>query len=164
MKSPLGILLRGNVEQTRDRLLNAVKNKYTICVGDAVAQSLLDVGLIPDVIVADGRSMRQKTESLDSYLEKCNYHVIDVENPPATIALKALETLKEVLSSKESRVFLKVRGEEDLLALPAILYSPTGSTVLYGQPNEGVVMVEVNDRSRKKAFSLLKMFRRPSIG
>ena len=44
-----------------------------------------------------------------------------------------------------------VEGEEDLATLPAVLLSPTGSMVAYGQPGEGVVLVEV-DESKKKEF------------
>ena len=37
-----------------------------------------------------------------------------------------------------------VEGEEDLATLPAILYAPPGSVVVYGQPDEGSVLVKVN--------------------
>ena len=42
-----------------------------------------------------------------------------------------------------------INGEEDLLALPAVLFAPEGSFVVYGQPKEGVVVIKVT--AEKKA-------------
>jgi uncharacterized protein (UPF0218 family) len=44
-----------------------------------------------------------------------------------------------------------IKGEEDLLALPLFMYSPNGWTVFYGQPNEGLVVVEIDSDIKKKA-------------
>ncbi|MHB8605670.1 MAG: DUF359 domain-containing protein, partial [Thermoplasmatota archaeon] len=53
------------------------------------------------------------------------------------------------------RVVVEVVGEEDLAALPAILAAPAGAVVAYGQPNQGVVCVVVDDASRARARDLL---------
>jgi Uncharacterized protein conserved in archaea len=52
-------------------------------------------------------------------------------------------------------VILKVNGEEDLLTLPFCSYAPINSVIFYGQPNAGMVIIEVNDMVRIKAKSLI---------
>ena len=47
-----------------------------------------------------------------------------------------------------------VRGEEDLLALPCMMYAEDGDIVVYGQPNAGAVLVEVNHFIKWKAWDL----------
>ncbi len=49
-----------------------------------------------------------------------------------------------------------VDGEEDLATLPAILYAPLGSAVVYGQPNEGSVLVMVTPEKKKQIENLMK--------
>ena len=48
-----------------------------------------------------------------------------------------------------------VNGEEDLFTLPAILYAPVGTSVLYGQPDEGLVVVSVNNSLKTKVRNIL---------
>ena len=48
-----------------------------------------------------------------------------------------------------------VKGEEDLLVLPVVLFAPEKSVVIYGQPNEGLVIVKVNEEIRNKAKSIM---------
>ena len=49
-----------------------------------------------------------------------------------------------------------VDGEEDLATLPAILYAPLGSVVIYGQPNEGSVLVNVTSEMKLKIDKFMK--------
>ena len=48
-------------------------------------------------------------------------------------------------------VRITVFGEEDLLVLPVCIHAPDNSIVLYGQPNEGLVLVEITTEIRNKA-------------
>lgn len=54
-------------------------------------------------------------------------------------------------------VRITVMGEEDLLVLPVCIYAPDNSIVLYGQPNEGLVLVEVSTEIRNKVQTLLNL-------
>ncbi|MCG3779568.1 MAG: hypothetical protein JW390_20152 [Nitrosopumilus sp.] len=56
-------------------------------------------------------------------------------------------------------VRLIVNGEEDLLVLPVCIHAPENSVVLYGQPNKGLVLVQINTEIRNKAQSLLDMMK-----
>uniref|UniRef100_UPI002480868F DUF359 domain-containing protein n=1 Tax=Halorubrum sp. F4 TaxID=2989715 RepID=UPI002480868F len=53
-------------------------------------------------------------------------------------------------------VTIEVDGEEDLAALPAILATSDGASVVYGQPGEGMVRVEVTPESRRTARELFE--------
>jgi hypothetical protein len=52
-------------------------------------------------------------------------------------------------------VVVRVRGEEDLLALVAIIEAPIGSLVIYSQPRMGVVLVDVDEQAKQNALSIL---------
>jgi uncharacterized protein (UPF0218 family) len=52
-------------------------------------------------------------------------------------------------------VRVKVRGEEDLLALPLFIMAPRGSAVLYGQPLEGLVIVKITRKKQEQAKDLM---------
>jgi uncharacterized protein (UPF0218 family) len=43
-----------------------------------------------------------------------------------------------------------VDGEEDLLALVAVLSAPEDALVVYGQPHVGIVVVKVTEETREK--------------
>jgi len=55
----------------------------------------------------------------------------------------------------EKPVRIVVHGEEDLLVIPTVLFSPEDAVILYGQPNEGLVIVKVNQEIRNKAKSIM---------
>jgi len=75
------------------------------------------------------------------------------------------------LFSKIARAFTRIRqrgekevicvsGQEDLAVLPAILLAPMGSFVIYGQPGQGFVVVEVLEKTKLKTLLLLSRFRK----
>jgi uncharacterized protein (UPF0218 family) len=58
-----------------------------------------------------------------------------------------------------SPVRLIVNGEEDLLVLPVCIHAPENSIVLYGQPNKGLVLVQITTEIRNKAQTLLDLMK-----
>jgi len=56
----------------------------------------------------------------------------------------------------EAATVLVVDGEEDLAVLPAIVAAPAGASVVYGQPDEGMVHVVVTDETRAHVRELLE--------
>ena len=54
-------------------------------------------------------------------------------------------------------VRLSVNGEEDLLVLPVCIHAPDNAIVMYGQPNEGLVIVKITPEIRNKTQSLLDL-------
>ena len=49
---------------------------------------------------------------------------------------------------KESLIF--VNGEEDLLTYPAVLIAENNSAIIYGQPDQGKVIVKVDEDKKEK--------------
>ncbi|MBI5451897.1 DUF359 domain-containing protein [Candidatus Gottesmanbacteria bacterium] len=84
---------------------------------------------------------------------------LKVENPPSHITKELVNSVKNaylgIIKDGKQRI-IEVTGEEDLAGVPAILLSPLGSVVLYGQPQEGIVVVEVTEKRKKRMMELIE--------
>jgi len=67
---------------------------------------------------------------------------------------KVFEAVNSALEGSNVRIYVK--GEEDLAVMPLVALLPNGSVILYGQPNEGVVRVDVNDERKVIILSMLE--------
>jgi uncharacterized protein (UPF0218 family) len=160
LKEPFGdLILDKNI--TRIRLNAILKNaKKIISVGDATTERLISFGIIPNVSVIDGKERRIKRAFISNsslkgdQIEKTKFKEHKCSNPAGTISKNAVDVLKDALSLS-SHVKIIVDGEEDLLALPLFLIIPQGSILMYGQPSEGLVVVKINPKVRKKAKDLM---------
>jgi len=72
--------------------------------------------------------------------------------------LESIEIIKKAFEMT-SPVRLIVNGEEDLLVLPVCIHAPENSVVLYGQPNQGLVLVQITTEIRNKAQTLLELMK-----
>lgn len=148
LKNPLGLLLKGTPERTMKQLNLIIKRKQPkiiVAVGDVVSKNMLKAGIRPHIIIVDGKVMREPTKAVNLR----DRRKITLENPAGTITPQAWMMVDEALSQKNP-IMMMVDGEEDLLTLVAVLKAPKGSLVVYGQPNEGVVAVNVDDTAQKK--------------
>jgi len=123
-----------------------------VAVGDVVTAHLLDADHQPHVAIVDGRTERERVD--ESISRRLPDPDVTVENPPATLSRALLDALVTALGRADPTV-IEVAGEEDLAALPAILATPEGGCVVYGQPGEGMVLVPVTDETRALARDLL---------
>ena len=121
-----------------------------IFVGDAVSRNATARDLRRDVVIIDNKEMRVQTKPLDASTGR----TFRVRNEPGTISSNAWAAVDEAVETGNAVVI--VDGEEDLLTLVAMAVAPLGSFVIYGQPDEGVVLVEVDDEARKKVHSFLE--------
>jgi uncharacterized protein (UPF0218 family) len=146
LKKPLGILLTGHPTKTIIQLKKILKKKnppFFSVVGDFTSKNILEAGIEPDIIVVDNRVMRLEVPPLDMG----NRTIIPCVNKPGTINSNAWEALGKAVILK-SRVSVIVEGEEDLLVLPLVSLTPKGSIIVYGQPVEGMVIVEVTEEMK----------------
>lgn len=121
-------------------------------VGDVVTYNLVRSGVVPEIAVIDGITMRlpcNRTPHLPSSR-------FEVENPAGMITGELIETLLHALEERPSLVFVK--GEEDLAVIPIVRMVPKGSAVFYGQPGEGVVVRIVDDEAVLHAEELFSLF------
>ncbi|MFT4885128.1 MAG: hypothetical protein ACI8U4_002648 [Natronomonas sp.] len=149
LKEPLGPVY------TEPDVLLAEATEPIIAVGDIVTYHLLTAGYQPDVALVDGKTKRERVER--EVLEAIDGfdHQIEVENPAGTLTEELLEALVDAIE-RPGTVVITVVGEEDLAALPAIVTAPDGASVVYGQPNEGMVLAIVEEGLRIECRNLLE--------
>ena len=154
LKTPLGILLpigQDNKENIQKYLSD---NSYIITVGDRTTEKMIDFDVIPSLQIIDGFEKRQKRE----FPKLGNASELIIDNPAAEITLQSIEIIKKAFEMTPP-IRLTVNGEEDLLVLPVCIHAPENSVVLYGQPNKGLVLVEITTEIRNKAQTLLDMMK-----
>ena len=151
LKIPLGILLpdKDVNKASIEKFLSA--DSYIITVGDRTTEKMIDFGLVPSLQIIDNLEKRAKRES--PKLQE-NTTELFVDNPPAEITPQSIELIKNAFSSTPP-LRISVNGEEDLLVIPVCIYAPENAIVLYGQPNEGLVIVKVTPDIRNKTQKLL---------
>lgn len=154
LKRPLGQLFP-SISAAVDRLKKLSPPRF-IVVGDVVTADFISAGVSPDVAVVDFVVMREPaTEKIKKAIDSFDAKVVRVKNPAATITPELRKALKEASPPLK----IVVEGEEDLAAIPAVLSAPLGSVVAYGQPKEGVVLVEVTEAKRREFEILLNQFK-----
>lgn len=154
LKRPLGQLFP-NVAAAIERL-RQLHPPRLIAVGDVVAAELLDAGVRLDIAVIDMKVMRLPIdEKTKRVVEAFEAKVVHVKNQAGTITTE----LREALEAAKPPLKIVVEGEEDLATLPAVLSAPLGSVIIYGQPGEGLVLVEVTEPKRREFETLLKQFK-----
>lgn len=146
LKRPLGVL----IEDLDEDVVRSLAKDPFVTVGDRVTETFCDLGLAPKLEIVDSREKRKERPPPAG----CYQLLITVKNPPGRITWQAIKAIKESLN-QNLRVRILVEGEEDLLALPCIFFGPDGLRVFYGQPEKGIVYVDVNERTRKRAGRLL---------
>ena len=150
LKRPFGTLVREE-DITKQKILSMLESaKKIITVGDATTERLISFGITPDIAVVDGLERRSQRD------RSINYHAKEMlcTNRAGTISIEAVSVLQTALETPPP-IIVKVKGEEDLLALPLFTLAPKGSTVLYGQPLEGIVLVNITEEKRKQAKDLM---------
>ncbi len=131
-----------------------LKYRRVIAVGDHVLESLVEYGIHPWLAVFDCKEKRAKKECPQL---PPSYEEVTVYNPRSTISLEAVEAIKSGV--KRGKVAVVVSGEEDLLALPAIMYADESMVVVYGMPGLSAVVVNVGYYEKRIASSILSVFK-----
>jgi len=151
-KNPLGVLVPEEIADKKHILEHLSDDSYIVTVGDRTTEKMIEFGIIPSLHIIDGIEKREKRESIK--LENCIE--LTVDNPPAEITTPSIEMIKKSFTLT-SPVRIMVNGEEDLLVLPACIFAPENAIVLYGQPNEGLVIVKITPEVRNKTQRLLDL-------
>lgn len=154
LKRPLGQLFSSVT--TAIEYLRQLRPTRLIAVGDIVTADLIEAGLMLDVAVVDFLVMRSPIDKkIRRTIDSFDVKIVRVKNPAGTIT----QELRAVLDEAKPPLKIIVDGEEDLATLPAVLSAPLGSVVVYGQPYEGVVIVEVTESKRREFKMLLEQFK-----
>ncbi|MEM3002134.1 MAG: GTP-dependent dephospho-CoA kinase family protein [Candidatus Nitrosocaldus sp.] len=150
LKRPLGLLIEDS-KVSRDILDHLLKDaRMVISVGDATTERLIALGFVPDIQIVDGRERRYAREEV----KHMHRSEVRCRNPAGTISKDAIDAISKALTlDKPVRVY--VDGEEDLLGLVVLRLVQDGSIILYGQPLEGMVLLKVDEESKRRLKHLL---------
>jgi uncharacterized protein (UPF0218 family) len=154
LKEPLGILIRGSFSETTRKLKDMIEKEKPpsiISVGDTVSKNLVENDVFPKLLIVDNRIMRRGIQPVALKADEN----LCVKNPPGAITDEALKAIQEALKTSHS-VKIVVDGEEDLLALVVVFYAPENSFVVYGQPHEGIVVVNATQQKKAEVAAILK--------
>lgn len=150
LQKPIGTLVPNTTE-----VLNLIEGKIVISVGDIISEELRQKKFHPAISIIDFRTRRH--ELLHESFGKETHTV----NRPGKIHKEAVDAFISVrnayFSSQESQTLI-VDGEEDLLALPAMLLAPMGSVVLYGLFDQGVVVNVVTEELKVRIKGIIEKF------
>ena len=115
---------------------------------------MIDFDLTPSLQIIDGFEKRIKRD----IVKLGDAFELQIDNPAAEITLQSIEIIKKAFTMNPP-IRLTVNGEEDLLVLPVCIHAPENSVILYGQPNKGLVLVQITAEIRNKAQALLDLMK-----
>ena len=166
LKSPIGILIKNpeddilKIGKKLKEQIDKIKPVMITAVGDEVVYMMNKLEFRYQLAIVDFHVKRIKKHQklADLAFGKISAHS-RVSNPAGHITDELVKVIKRNL--KESLTDGKLRaigvaGEEDLASLPAILLSPLGSLVLYGQPEKGVVAVKTTLAKKEELLRFLE--------
>ena len=155
-------------EKTAERLreraspAGSARPSLLIAVGDQIIVNLIQAKLMPDIAVYDGICQRKEVprEWISLIRDAAVREGGSVREPnmPGTINPLMEARLRDLLSIRAG--WLQIEGEDDLCSLVVMAYAPAGALLLYGQPNQGVVWVEIDEKRQKEAQEILREIKR----
>jgi uncharacterized protein (UPF0218 family) len=125
-----------------------------IAVGDLVSINLSKAGCQATLSILDGKTKRNDPVgfSISSDVTFTATNDAAEIRPEVWIAIElALMVGKSGKTAK-----LLIEGEEDLTALPAVALAPTGSAVVYGLPDQGIVVIKVTPEHKQAVDTILQ--------
>ena len=153
LSEPLGVLLTFGKDSDVDIIKSYIPAKsLLVTVGDSTTEKMINFGFSPDVQIIDGMEKRKNRPPID---DRCVNTNLTCDNPAGTITKSSLSIITQSLHLPKP-VRITVNGEEDLLVLPVCCEFPANSIIMYGQPNVGLVIVNVGN-SKEKAKNLLNL-------
>ncbi|MGA1872295.1 MAG: GTP-dependent dephospho-CoA kinase family protein [Thermoplasmatota archaeon] len=158
LKTPLGELVP-NEERTRSRLDDLITTPLVL-VGDVTASVMTGMGYVPDLILVDNHTKRGKEIPT---LMVTPSEVVKVKNEAGMLGGELFEAIENAIETivveegdRGGPILIEVDGEEDLSTIAAVDLLPLGSTVVYGQPDAGLVVIRVDKGIKKKVKEMLQ--------
>lgn len=180
LKKPIGYLLKGDPDNLSGVSLELKKRIREIrpvmisTVGDEVTRLCNKIGIPVNLAIFDYKVKRVKIyNSLSDLGFATSDNILyTIRNPAGCITQTLVDgvrrSIKDIVRDGKTRL-IKILGEDDLAGVPAILLSPLGSSVLYGQPTfvpssgtsagksqEGIVLVEVTENIKQTLLDLMR--------
>lgn len=149
LKEPFGVLIKDDTIDKESLNREIGRAHKIITVGDTTTEKLVRLGYIPDISVVDGKEKRIKKHKIFEYPTD---KILFFENKPGELDEHIITEIMKLTQNKlKNKIQFIIEGEEDLVALPFLMFSPDDWVICYGQPYHGLVIVHVNEDSRRRA-------------
>ena len=154
--------LRSHLQKPFGRIMHIIPSDLSsskiITVGDVTTEKFNKKRIGQKLSIVDfAVKRRKKFDRLEElgFIERIK--TTSVNSPAGEITGELFKEILKSLADNERSVIL-VNGEEDLAVLPAILCASLGYEIYYGQPDEGLVQVLVNEQTKNRAKELINKF------
>ena len=132
------------------------ESQFIATVGDICTIKIIKEIRIPNLMIVDYKTKRKVNLSnrQKKFIDNIECNTIELTNEAGTISKELDDQIKKAIS-KNKRTKIIVNGEEDLATLPVIKHCQIGAKVIYGMPDRGMVVVDVNQQAKKRANDFL---------
>ncbi|MCL4339218.1 DUF359 domain-containing protein [Patescibacteria group bacterium] len=173
LKEPQGRLINGDLKNLQEAihkvkgLMKSMFYEMVITVGDEVTSQCNKAKIEADLAIVDYHINRKRKFRFIHELgfEKDNLNRINIlsaRNPAGCITTSSIKAVNNSIKSfieTGNRQIITIVGEEDLVAVPAILLAPLDAIVLYGQPGKGIIVVQVTEEKKKEMKLLIEKYK-----
>ncbi|MFL2941639.1 MAG: GTP-dependent dephospho-CoA kinase family protein [Candidatus Poseidoniales archaeon] len=149
-------LRSNNFEIITDAPKSLENEPFIATIGDICTLKIIQQIRVPDLCIVDYKTKRDTNLSNDQKenIDSINSKSVTVKNPAGTITEELWNAIEEALNNGNNTKII-VDGEEDLATLAVISLSKIGAKVIYGMPDKGMVVVDVNQQAKKRANDFL---------
>jgi hypothetical protein len=151
LKKIWGTAILGKNNEVFEKCQKFIKEKgfkKVITVGDYCSLSLPS-----DIKIFDGKIKKKQIENTLPFSLECS-------NPAGVINKDVWPIINQGIKEEKN---LFVKGEEDLLVIPAVLLSEKGTAIIYGLPGKGIGIIESSEEIKKNLKKLLEKFHTRAI-
>ena len=129
---------------------------FIATIGDICTLKIIQQLRVPNLCIVDYKTKRDTKLSIDQKkeIDAIVSKSVTVQNPAGTITEELWNAIEDALNNENSTKII-VDGEEDLATLAVISLSKIGAKVIYGMPDRGMVVVDVNQQAKKRANDFL---------
>jgi len=133
------------------------ESNFIATVGDICTIKIIEDIRVPNLMIIDLKTKRnikldkRQLETISNV--KCKE--VKVSNKSGTVSKELYHEIQKALNSDEKTKII-VDGEEDLATLPVIKLCKNGAKVIYGMPDKGMVVVDVNQQAKERANKFLE--------
>ena len=149
-------LRKNNFEIVTDAPESLRNETFIATIGDICTLKIIQQLRVPNLCIVDYKTKRDTKLSIDQKkeIDAIVSKSVTVQNPAGTITEELWNAIEDALNNENSTKII-VDGEEDLATLAVISLSKIGAKVIYGMPDRGMVVVDVNQQAKKRANDFL---------
>jgi len=143
LKQTFGTPILGNIQEVTNKYKDyLLKNNFEkiVTIGDCTS-----LFLFSHIKIFDKKTKRAPIKNNLEY----GFSFI---NDAGTINQKSWDIIMQALEENKN---IFVEGEEDLLLIPTVLLAKENTLIIYGLPNKGISLIEVNPKTKQIFQNLL---------